>query len=265
MRLDPLGKESADEMLSAMLGDGEDLAPLKRLIIERTEGNPFFMEEMVQVLFDERALVRDGAVVRLNKALGELKIPPTVQAILAARIDRLAPAEKDLLQTVAVIGKEFPLSLVPAVVGASADELARLLDQLQLGEFIYEQPAVGNVEYTFRHALTQEVAYNSILSDRRKLLHERTGAAIETLYAASIDDHLSELAHHYARSANAAKAISYSVMAAERAMRRSEYAEGITHFNTALQLISRLPEESERSRVRTVSAPQARELRAAPH
>ena len=78
-----------------------------------------------------------------------------------------------------------------------------MLDDLQLGEFIYEQPAVGDVEYTFKHALTQEVAYNSMLSDRRKLLHERTGAAIETLYAASIDDHLSELAHHYGRSGNA--------------------------------------------------------------
>ena len=101
-----------------------------------------------------------------------------MQANLAARIDRLPAGEKDLLQTLAVIGKEFPVSLVRAVAGTSADELGRMLDGLQLGEFIYEQPAVGNVEYTFKHALTQEVAYNSILSDRRKRLHERTGAAI---------------------------------------------------------------------------------------
>ena len=116
LRLDPLGKESADEMLTALLGDGAQLAPLKRLIIETTEGNPFFMEETVQVLLDEGALVRDGATVKLTRPIGELKIPPTVQAILAARIDRLPPDAKDLLQTLAVIGREFPLSLIRAVV-----------------------------------------------------------------------------------------------------------------------------------------------------
>ena len=116
LRLDPLGKESADEMLSALLGDGPDVAALKRVIIERTEGNPFFMEETVQVLLDEGALVRDGTTVRLTKQLGDLKIPPTVQGILAARIDRLPPDAKELLQTLAVIGREFPLSLIRAVV-----------------------------------------------------------------------------------------------------------------------------------------------------
>ena len=110
LRLDPLGKESADEMLTALLGDEPELAPLKQLITEKTEGNPFFMEETVQVLFDEGALVRDGNI-RLTKPLGELKIPPTVQAILAARIDRLPADQKDLLQTLAVIGMEFRLCL----------------------------------------------------------------------------------------------------------------------------------------------------------
>src|SRR5208337_3392536 len=111
LRLDPLGKEAAEEMLSGLLGDAKNLVSLKRLIIERAEGNPFFIEEMVQVLLDEGALVRDGAAVRLTKALGELKIPPTVQDILASRIDRLPPAEKDLLQTLAVIGREFALGI----------------------------------------------------------------------------------------------------------------------------------------------------------
>ena len=100
LRLDPLGKESADEMLTALLGDGKDLMPLKQLIIERTEGNPFFMEEIVQVLLDEGALVRDGAAaLGLTKPLDALKIPPTVQGILAARIDRLPADAKELLHT----------------------------------------------------------------------------------------------------------------------------------------------------------------------
>src|SRR5271170_6691359 len=166
LRLDPLGKESAEEMLSALLGDRQDLVPLKRLIIERTEGTPFFMEEMVQALLDEGALVRNGTV-KLTKTLGELKIPPTVQGILAARIDRLPPNEKELLQTLAVIGREFALSLVKRVVdGRADDDLNRMLGYLQMAEFIYEQPAVGDIEYIFKHALTQEVAYNSILIER---------------------------------------------------------------------------------------------------
>jgi len=186
LRLDPLGKESADEMLSALLGDGKDLIPLKRLIIERTEGNPFFMEETVQVLLDEGALVHDGSAVKLTQSLDTLKIPPTVQGILAARIDRLPAEAKELLQTLAVIGREFPLSLIRAVLTKTDDVLSAPLNDLQLREFIYEQPSVGEAEYIFKHALTQEVAYNSVLIERRKQLHERIGAALEVLYGSSL-------------------------------------------------------------------------------
>jgi predicted ATPase len=162
LRLDPLGKESADEMLSAMLGGAVELAPLKRLIIDKTEGNPFFMEETVQVMFDEGALARNGTV-KLTKSLSQLKIPLTVQAILASRIDRLPPDEKDLLLTLAVLGREFPFGLIKSVVAKSEDELNRMLSDLQFAEFIYEQTTLADVEYTFKHALTQEVAYNSLL------------------------------------------------------------------------------------------------------
>jgi predicted ATPase len=116
LRLDPLGKESADDLLTALLGDSAQLAALKKLITEKTEGNPFFMEETVQVLLDQGSLVRDGSMMRLTRPLVELKIPPTVQAILAARIDRLAAESKDLLQTLSAIGREFSFSLVRAVV-----------------------------------------------------------------------------------------------------------------------------------------------------
>ena len=201
LRLDPLGKESAEEMLSALLGDGSDLAPLRRVIIEKTEGNPFFMEETVQVLLDEGALVRNGAT-RLIRPISELKIPPTVQAILAARIDRLPRDAKDLLQTLSVIGRELPMSLISAVLPRPEEELARTLNQLQNGEFIYEQPAVGDSEYVFKHALTQEVSYNSLLQEQRRQIHGQIGEALEKLNAPSIDDHLDELAHHYSRSGN---------------------------------------------------------------
>ena len=247
LRLDPLGRESAAEMLTALLGDCAELAPLKRLIIERTEGTPFFMEETVQMLLDEGALVRDGTV-KLTRPLSELKMPATVQAILASRIDRLPPDVKELLQMLAVIGREFPLSLVRAVINKSDDELNRILNELQLGEFIYEQPAVGDTEYIFKHALTQEVAYKSLLTQRRKLLHERTARAIEALYAQRLEDHYSELARHFINGGNSGKAIEYLQLAGEQASQRSANSEAIKHFNAALELLNTTPDSADRIR-----------------
>ena len=182
-------------------GEAIELAPLKRLIIERTEGNPFFIEEMVQALFDEGALVRNGAV-KVTRSLSQLRLPRTVQGILAARIDRLPGAHKQLLQTLAVMGRESPLGLIRKVASAADAQLERMLADLQAGEFIYEQPAIAEAEYVFKHALTQEVAYNSLLIERRKLLHERVGQAMESMFADQLDDHHRELAHHYSRSKN---------------------------------------------------------------
>jgi class 3 adenylate cyclase/tetratricopeptide (TPR) repeat protein len=247
LRLDPLGRESAEEMLTSLLGDRDDLAALKRLIIERTEGTPFFMEETVQVLLDDGALVRNGTL-RLARPLAELKIPPTVQAILASRIDRLPPDAKDLLQTLAVLGREFPTSLIRAVVTKSDEELHRTLHDLQVGEFIYEQPAVGDIEYTFKHALTQEVAYHSVLVERRKLLHQRAGEGIEVLFAEQLDDHLNELARHYSHSPNIGKAVKYLHLAGQQAAQRSAYAEAVGHFTNGLELLNRLPDDRERAR-----------------
>jgi len=247
LRLDPLGGENAEEMLKSLLDDGDDLVPLRRLIIEKTEGTPFFMEETVQMLYDQGALVRNGST-KLARPLAELKIPATVQAILASRIDRLPPDEKELLQTLAVIGREFPLSLVREVTNQSDDDLNQMLSDLQLGEFIYERPAVADIEYEFKHALTQEVAYNSVLTDRRKSLHERTAAAVELLYAGRLDDHLSELARHYRRSANNQKAVEYLDLAAHQAMQRSAYSEAMDHLTAGLEVLKGLPENSERTR-----------------
>ncbi len=245
LRLDPLAQDSADEMLTALLGPGVEVAPLKRLIIERTEGNPFFMEEMVLVLFDDGALVRNGAV-KLTRSLNQLKIPPTVQAILAARIDRLPADEKDLLQTLAVIGREFPLALVRRLLSTSDEELNRMLSDLQLCEFIYEQPATGDIEYIFKHALTQEVAYNALLVERRKLLHERAGLALESMFAGQLEDHLDELAHHYSRSDNIAKAVEYLGRAGQQALQRSAYADAIRSLSAAINLLQRLLHSPER-------------------
>jgi class 3 adenylate cyclase/tetratricopeptide (TPR) repeat protein len=249
LRLDPLGKEGAEEMLTALVGDGAEMRPLKRLIIERTQGNPFFMEETFQVLLDEGALVRDGAAVRLTKPLSELKIPPTVQAILTARIDRLPPDEKDLLQALAVIGKEFHLSLIREVTAKSDDELQRMLGNLQLAEFIYEQPAAGDLEYSFVHALTQEVAYNSVLMERRRATHQRTANAIEAIFKERLEDHFSELARHYLLTTDFVKAIRYSQAAAHQAADRLAFTEAASIVEAALKLLANLPDDTARLRV----------------
>jgi hypothetical protein len=245
LRLDALGHEGAQEMLATLLGEGVELDPIKRMVIERTEGNPFFIEEMVQTLFDEGALMRNG-VVRVTRSLSQLHLPATVQGILSARIDRLSVGQKDLLQTLAVMGRESPLTLIRQMASPSGGGLEQMLSVLQAGEFIYEQPAAAEIDYTFKHALTQEVAYNSLLIERRKLLHERAAGSMESLYAERLDDHLGELAHHYERSGNTGKALEYLRRAGEQAAQRSAHAEAIELFSAALRLLKTLPETPER-------------------
>jgi class 3 adenylate cyclase len=247
VRLDPLGKESADEMLTTLLGSDASLAPLKRLIVKKSEGNPLFMEEIYQALIEEGVLVRNG-VVKITRPLDALKIPATVQAILAARIDRLPAGQKDLLETVAVIGKDFRLGLAGKVAARPQEELEQTLAQLQLAEFIYEQPAAGDIEYTFKHPLTQEAAYNSVLIERRKALHERVAQAIEYLAADSLDDYLADLAHHYGRSANSSKALEFLRRAGEWAATRAVYSQAIKYFTGAIDLLPTMPPGDERAR-----------------
>ena len=245
LRLDPLAKESAAEMLSALLGDGKDLIPLKRLIIEQTEGTPFFMEEIVQALFEDGVLQRNGAA-KLARSINAVKVPATVQAVLASRIDRLPAEEKELLQTLAVLGREFPLGLVQRVTRTPEDELERMLSRLQAGEFIYERSAAVDIEYTFKHALTQEVAYNALLLERRRLLHECAGVALESMFAGQLEDHLDKLAHHYSRSDNVAKAVEYLERSGQQALQRSAYAEAIGSLSAAIDLLQQLPDSPER-------------------
>ena len=153
-----------------------------------------------------------------------------------------------MLQQLAVIGREFSVSLLRQVITQPEDELYRLLTSLQRKEFLYEQPAFPEVEYVFKHALTQEVAYGTVLQERRKTLHEKIAQAIEALYHANLEDHYSDLAHHYSRSGNAAKAVEYLSLAGQQAARQSANAEAITHLTTALELLKTLPDTAARAR-----------------
>ncbi len=242
LHLAPLGQEEAEELLTFLLGGDGTLRQLKQLVLEKTDGTPFFMEEVVQTLAEEQVLVGERGNYRLEKAPIELHISPTVQGVLAARIDRLSPVEKELLHQLAVIGREFPLSLLRQVITQPEEELYRLLASLQNKEFLYEQPAFPEVEYIFKHALTQEVAYGTVLQERRKILHERTAQAIEELYSQNLDEHYGDLAHHYSRSNNTPKAVEYLQLAGQQAEQRSAYAEAISHLTTALELLKTLPD-----------------------
>jgi len=236
-------------MLAALVGESADLVPLKRLIVDRTEGNPLFIEEIYQALIEDGVLVREGAGVRLAKSHSQFRIPSTVRDIIAARIDGLRGDEKDFLQTLAVIGREFPLTLARKISNQPDDEIERMLDHLQLAEFIYEQPAAGDIEYTFKHALTRDVAYNSVLVERRKALHERIGTALESLHVGNLDDHLAELAYHFAHSGNAEKAVEFCLRACQQCAERGSYIEAVAHFETGLEMLQSLPDDDRRAEI----------------
>ncbi|QBR02943.1 adenylate/guanylate cyclase domain-containing protein [Paraburkholderia pallida] len=252
LRLEPLRPAEVQGLLTALLGDDPSLDALKRLIQEKTEGNPFFMEEVVQTLAEEQSLLGEPGRYRIGHTPAALHIPTTVQGVLAARIDRLPVAEKELLQTLAVIGKEFPFSLLQCIcigqVAQTDNDLRQLLAHLAAAEFIYERAAYPEVEYSFKHGLTQEVAGHSLLTDRRNVLHERTAQAIETLFPTRITDYCSELAHHYSLSGNIPKAVEYLHRAAQQAVRHAAHLDAMRHLRAALELLKRLPETPARAR-----------------
>jgi len=196
LRLDVLPPATAEALLEPVLGDDPGLAPLRRLLVERTEGNPLFLEESVRALVETPVLVGERGAYRLVKDPGAIQVPPTVQAILAARIDRLPPDDKRLLQTASVIGKDVPWTLLLAVAELSEDDLRRGLARLQAAEFVYEAKLFPDLEYTFKHALTHEVAYGGLLHGRRRVVHGQVVAAIERLHADRLAEHVERLAHH---------------------------------------------------------------------
>ncbi|GGO81786.1 adenylate/guanylate cyclase domain-containing protein [Marinobacterium nitratireducens] len=249
LQLDPLALSDAGGLLRSLLGEAPELKPVARRILDKTEGNPFFIEEVVQALVEEQVLLGERGQYRLGGPADDLQLPMTVQGVLAARIDRLASESKALLQLLAVIGKALPFGLVRQVSGTNPDDLMLLLARLQGADFIYSVPAYPEQEFAFKHALTMEVAYRSLLSERRSELHERTARAIESLYRERLDEHYGELAHHYSRSGDTAKAIEYLQLAGRQAVQRYANSEAITQLSKAIELIGSLPESSERDRL----------------
>jgi len=247
LRVDTLPIQPADELLSALLGEDAALHPLKEHLIVKTDGNPLFLEESVRGLVEAGALVGERGAHRQARPIDAIRVPDTIQAVLSARIDRLDPEAKRLLQLAAVIGKDVPFSLLRAIGEAPEEELHGTLGRLLTTEFIYEAHFFPELVYTFKHALIHEVAYGSLLQERRRALHARIVEAIE---AAATDDgpgadriaeQFDRLGYHALRGQLWEKAVAYLRRAGQRDGARSANRQAATFFEQAFQALNHLP------------------------
>jgi class 3 adenylate cyclase/predicted ATPase len=245
LRIDPLPPESAEELLTTLLGEHPSVGPLRRVLIGRTEGNPLFLEESVRALVETRVLVGERGGYQLVKAPETIQVPATVQAILAARIDRLPAEHKRLLQAASVVGKDVAFLLLQAIADLDETPLRAGLAQLQAGEFLYETSLFPDLEYTFKHALTHEVAYSGLLGERRRHLHAAIVDALERLHADRIGEQVELLVHHATRGEAREKAVRYLRQAGAKAVARSANREAVGFFEQALALLEELPQTTE--------------------
>jgi tetratricopeptide (TPR) repeat protein len=234
LRIDPLGPKNAEELLDALLGDDPALGPLKRELAHRTDGNPFFLEESVRSFVELGALSGAPGAYHPTGSLATIQVPTTVQPMIAARIDRLPGEHKHLLQAATVVGTSVPFPLLQAIAGLSDERLRQGLAHLQSAEFLYETSLFPEPEYTFKHALTHEVAYATLLA--------RILDATERLYSDRLAEHTERLAHHALRGEIWDKAVSYCYQAGAKAAAKSAHSEAAARFTEALAALERLPQ-----------------------
>jgi class 3 adenylate cyclase/tetratricopeptide (TPR) repeat protein len=242
LRLDPLASENLADLLQALLGSDPGLAALKSLLVERASGNPFFVEEIVRSLVDTGVLQGTRGSYRLARPFPSIEVPPTVRSVLAARIDALPVAGKRLLEEAAVIGHDIPVTLLQSISGLTEDRLRALLDNLQAAEFLYATQLFPDLQYTFKHSLTQDVTYSGVLHERRRDIHARIVDVIEELYADRLGEQVERLAHHAMRGEKREKAVHYLWQAGGKAAARSALSDARAWFEQALGVLDALPE-----------------------
>jgi transcriptional regulator with AAA-type ATPase domain/tetratricopeptide (TPR) repeat protein/class 3 adenylate cyclase len=243
LRLDPLPPARAEELLHELLGKHPALTPLIQRLIAHTEGNPFFLEESVRTLVETGVLGGVRGTYHLAQALPPMPIPANVQTVLAARIDRLPPTERRLLQTAAVIGTGVPVPLLQAIAELPEAGLHDGLMHLQAAEFLYETQRFPEYAYIFKHALTHEVAYSSLPQEWRRALHTGIVEVMEDLYADRLTEQVERLADHALKGEVWDKALVYYRQAGDKAMIRSAYREAVACFEQALTALRHLPEQ----------------------
>lgn len=242
LHLNPLASENLAALLAALLGANPNLQIIKNFLMQRASGNPFFVEELVRALAENGVIVGSRSNYRLAKPLVGHEIPPTVQAVLAARIDALPSAEKRLLQEASVIGQDVLFALLHAISGLPEGELQGLLEDVQASEFLYATQLFPDLQYTFTHSLTHDVTYNGVLLERRREIHGRIVEAIETLYEGRLADQVERLAHHAVRGDRKDKAIHYLRQSGSKAAARSALADARSCFEQALDILKALPD-----------------------
>jgi class 3 adenylate cyclase/predicted ATPase len=244
--LNQLTTQSSAELVQAILVEGEISPEIRELILNRTSGNPLYMEELTHSLLENGSIKKKDRQFVLSAKASDIQIPDTIQGIIAARMDRLEDNLKRTMQVASVIGRDFAFRILQTITGLR-EELKAYLLNLQELEFIYEKSLFPELEYIFKHALTQEVVYNSLLLKRRKEIHEKIGEAIEQIFAERLEEFYEMLAYHFVQGEVWDKAITYLRQAGGRAMTKSAYVEAMAHLRKGLELLQTLPETAERA------------------
>jgi tetratricopeptide (TPR) repeat protein/class 3 adenylate cyclase/tRNA A-37 threonylcarbamoyl transferase component Bud32 len=249
MHLGPLSPDASMEIMQAVLGASTIDPELVRQLHERTGGNPFFLEETCHALSEQHAVgVNKGeAVIADPGAL--TRLPDTVQAVIGTRLDRLPPESRDALRIAAVIGREFPRGILEELAGTDLD-VARQLEPLRRAGLIQQTSIAAEPTYRFKHVLTQEVAYDTLLEHQKRVLHSRAAAAIERRYSDRLDEQRERLAHHYSRAEEWKPAIENAILAADRATAISQFVDALATLDQAGPWIEKLDDEAIRNSLR---------------
>jgi class 3 adenylate cyclase/tetratricopeptide (TPR) repeat protein len=243
LHLGPLASDGLAEFLQVLLGSDPSLDKLKHFLAERANGNPFFVEEIVRSLIDTDVIEGKSGSYRLARPFSSTEVPPTVRAVLAARIDALPATDKRLLEEMAVIGPNIPFTLLHEICGLKDNELRGLLDDLEAAEFLYPTQLFPDLEYTFKHPLTHDVTYSGVLHERRREIHARVVEGIEKLYADRLGEQVERLAHHAVQGERQEKAVRYLRQAGAKAVVRSALPEARACFEQALGFLNSLQED----------------------
>lgn len=249
IQIDALPQAAADQLVRSVLGNDEANGQLRELIVQRTDGIPLFIEETIRSLVEGGVLRGRIGNYKLSRELHDIRIPETVQAVLASRIDRLIPAQRDLLQTASVIGADVQVTLLERIAGIDGHELRTLLADLQGSDFLYQVPNTTSFQFRFKHALTHEVAYGSLLSKTRRNLHGQIVRAIESQYRGNLAEMAESLTHHALAGELWEEALTYARQAGGKALELSAYHEARIFFEQALLALTHLPQD--RARVQT--------------
>ena len=249
VRLEPLPRDQAESLLRAMLGGEESVRGLVPLIAERTDGVPLFIEETVQSLAQSGALQGSVGAYSASEEINSLRVPPSVQSVIAARIERLPAEERWLVQNAAIVGRDVSLSILASIAGITEDTAIETLHKLQTAGLLYELQLHPVQIFTFKHALVQKVAYESMVIADRKLLHARLIDAVETLLPHLIDDYVERLSEHAVIAERWDKAEQYLLRAARRALQRSSHNLALSFLQKGLEILAKRPASLDRSRV----------------